>query len=384
MRVAILFGNRINAWHSTLFREASGQVKFVAFTSTEHLYPIDDLGIPVRALSPVNEVGSVVCRKRWNLRYRREHSEGFEFPLADLHESLSAFDILNSCETWTAHTLWALEAKRQYGSKLVVTVWDDIPFDGETKPVWRDTKKRCHECADAYVVYTGLARRGLVLEGVQEDRIHRVNPSVDLAQFCPGSEKNPLRESLNIAKEDLVLAYFGRLVWEKGIFTLLDALAEIKLRGEIRNLKVLFVGSGRDQAELKHRVRRAALKDHVRFVPSVAYAEMPQTINLADIVLLPSIPTRTWQEQFGMAVLEAMACGKPCIVSQCGGMPEMVGQDALLIPPGDYPALANSIMELAGSPRRRQQLGERARTRAEQQFSAIQNAERLVDIYQSL
>lgn len=99
----------------------------------------------------------------------------------------------------------------------------------------------------------------------------------------------------------------------------------------------------------------------------------------ADIYVMTSV-----YEPFGLVVAEAMAAGKPVIVTNVGGMPEIVGDAGLTVDARDVDALAEAMLKLLKDEELRRKLGEKARERIEKSFSAESVGERLVQIYGSL
>ena len=91
------------------------------------------------------------------------------------------------------------------------------------------------------------------------------------------------------------------------------------------------------------------LLERTRFLAQVPYAEMAELHRAADVFVLPSVPTREWQEQWGQSLLEAMATGTPAIASRTGGTPELLelGGLELLVAPGDPYELGNALLGLA-------------------------------------
>jgi len=106
----------------------------------------------------------------------------------------------------------------------------------------------------------------------------------------------------------------------------------------------------------------------------VSYDEMPQVYNMADVLALPSYPTMAWQEQFGMVLIEAMACGKPIITTMSGSIPEVVGDAGILIPSGDYFNLAENILRLMNDDSLRDALGKKALAMAGELYDAKKNS----------
>ncbi|HVM69082.1 MAG TPA: glycosyltransferase, partial [Gaiellaceae bacterium] len=133
----------------------------------------------------------------------------------------------------------------------------------------------------------------------------------------------------------------GRLVWEKGHYDVVRALA---LGGGERRL--LVVGDGRERARLLRYADELGVGDRVEIRPA-PYEEMPRLFGTAAVVVLASLATPTWEEQFGMVLAEAMAAGAPIVASRSGAIPEVLeGSAAALFDPGDWVALA----ELLASP----------------------------------
>jgi glycosyltransferase involved in cell wall biosynthesis len=119
--------------------------------------------------------------------------------------------------------------------------------------------------------------------------------------------------------------------------------------------------------ELLALVRESGLASQVTFV-SVSYSQMPALYNTVDVVLYPTIK----DEPFGLVPLEAMACGRPVVASNCGGIVESVrsGLTGWLVAPGDPEALAEKIADLLNDPDQAAAMGLAGRRRAEEMFSA--------------
>ncbi|MGH1355083.1 MAG: glycosyltransferase family 4 protein [Thalassovita sp.] len=157
----------------------------------------------------------------------------------------------------------------------------------------------------------------------------------------------------------------GRLVPEKGHTDLIAALALLKIPVE-----TVFCGGGPLQADL------AANAPDIRITGPLTHPQMMQEIAGADLVVVPS-----HFEGFGLTALEAMALSRPVIASTAGGLPEVLGDTGVLVPPGDPQALADAITDLLGNPDKRKSLGQAARQRAEKQFSAAAIASQLLSHY---
>jgi len=170
--------------------------------------------------------------------------------------------------------------------------------------------------------------------------------------------------------------YFGRLSDEKGIQTLMRAF--MVLRGS--SIKLLVVGEGPLEVELKS---LASSDSRISFTGYLSGERLRDAIRGALAVIVPS----EGYENMPMAVLESMACGKPVIGSRIGGIPELIqeGVDGFLFPPGNIEELRcrmDSIAEMPPASVRK--MGEDAREKVENEYSAELHYERLMTLYQKV
>lgn len=139
------------------------------------------------------------------------------------------------------------------------------------------------------------------------------------------------------------LVYVGRLVTEKGLWTLLEAMAAQRSATEL-----ILMGEGPLREPIEAYMRRGGHRFRVRFAGYVPPSEMRATLLEGCAVVVPSL----WEEPLGLVVWEALACGIPVIASAVGGIPEMIrdGGNGILVPKGDAGALAAAIDRLLGDP----------------------------------
>ncbi|GAA1059048.1 glycosyltransferase [Agromyces bracchium] len=141
----------------------------------------------------------------------------------------------------------------------------------------------------------------------------------------------------------ITVGFIGRLVPEKGLLLLLDALAR-----EPR-LRLRVAGTGPLASELPERAASAGVSDRVELVGAVDPADIPEVLRSFDVLAVPSLPTPSWTEQFGRVAIEAMACGVPVVASDAGALPDVVGGAGIVVPTGDAAALAEALVEASGS-----------------------------------
>jgi glycosyltransferase involved in cell wall biosynthesis len=172
-------------------------------------------------------------------------------------------------------------------------------------------------------------------------------------------------------------------LWTKGILSLANAAKLLLEDPEVRNLDPLFVlvGDGDDKEELQRSIALFGLEESFRLVGRQPYSELPAIHRLADVFVLPSISTKTIQEQFGIALIESMASGKPVVSTYCGAIEEVVGDAGLLVQPNDYLSLAESLRSLCLDEDFRLELGQLAISRVQQGFSSTSVSDKLAMAY---
>jgi glycosyltransferase involved in cell wall biosynthesis len=181
------------------------------------------------------------------------------------------------------------------------------------------------------------------------------------------------RRVLGVPNDALVVVQVGLLREGKGHRDLLDAVQELRARGEVPNLHVLVAGSGPLREELE---RAAGPEVHL-----LGYREDVSTLlHAADIVVQPS-----WFDALPTTLIQALAAGKPAVATGVGGIPEIVTPDCgILVRPRAPVELAQAIRALAHDPRRRTALGTAARRRYEEVFEATRWAARLQTLYREV
>jgi rhamnosyl/mannosyltransferase len=168
--------------------------------------------------------------------------------------------------------------------------------------------------------------------------------------------------------------FLGVLRPYKGLQILLRAMT--KVRG-----RLLIAGRGPHRAELEALAHRLGVADRVTFVGEVSETERRRLLNACDVFVLPALDRR---ESFGIAQLEAMACGKPVVSSDLPTGVSVVNRHertGLLVPPSDPDALADALNRLQGDEALRQELGRAARARVELEFSPEAMIERTLGVY---
>lgn len=194
---------------------------------------------------------------------------------------------------------------------------------------------------------------------------------VDPVTFSPPAQ--PRRE------DPVHIAYVGRLVPEKGVDVLLNALGEMG-----RGWRATLLGSGPDERRLRDRVASLNLTDRVSFRAWLPSTQMPEFYRAVDILVLPSLSRPNWTEQFGRVLIEAMASEVVVVGAAVGEIPHVIQDAGRLFPEGDVDALRAVLHDLMRSPSLRRSLGSQGRRRVLEHYTQQQVAEATVASYRKM
>lgn len=166
---------------------------------------------------------------------------------------------------------------------------------------------------------------------------------------------------------------------EKGLTVLLQAMARLAEPSGSPGCQLIIVGEGPSSKRLRDLGEELGVAPWVRFVG--ARRDVADLLPLTDVFVLPSL-----SEGFGIAIVEAMAAGRPVVATAVGGIPEIVlqGETGLLVPPGDPGALAGAVRQLLEQPDRAAAMGAKGRQRARERFSIATVVRRHEDLYETL
>ena len=186
-----------------------------------------------------------------------------------------------------------------------------------------------------------------------------VYSGIDLNNFTTDRVPQKQRSDMGLDDSDCILLFSGRVTEEKGILELIEAMNRLKDFPDIKLLVIgsSFYGNANNENEFFKtlKAKADALQDRIIFTGFVAYEQMPDYLQMADIAVIPSV----WDDPLPTTVLEAQAMGKPIISTRRGGIPEEVSTDnAILLHTDEHFVnnLATSILDLYKHPEKRQQM----------------------------
>jgi glycosyltransferase involved in cell wall biosynthesis len=212
--------------------------------------------------------------------------------------------------------------------------------------------------------------------GVPAMRIKVIYNGQEVFPPVAPEQRRCLRAELGLEEDEQVVGLVGSLYPIKGHKYLLEAVPRIlKLHPDTT---FLIVGRGELELPLKEEVNRCGLKNRVRFLG--LRDDVSALLSLMDIFVLPSL-----SEGLSIALLEAMAAGKPVIATDVGGNPEVVvdGETGFLVPPRDADTLAAKLLLLVADKHQARRLGKNGRRRVQQHFSFQSMVNNYQDLYEN-
>lgn len=227
---------------------------------------------------------------------------------------------------------------------------------------------------DNIIAISRAVKINLMEAGVPADMIKIIYNGLDLDKFK--DVKPRMRRDFNLTGGPII-GTVARLVPEKGHEYAIKAMPGVIK--EFPGAHLVIIGDGPLKENLQRMSEELGVDEHVSFL---GYQVQVESLEADfDVFVLPSV-----SEGLGLALLEAMALGKPVVASEVGGIPEVVknGISGLLVPPADEKALAQAIVSILSSKQRAYSLGEAARKAVYEKFSARVMVERTMEIYDKI
>ncbi|MBA9084536.1 glycosyltransferase involved in cell wall biosynthesis [Fontibacillus solani] len=309
--------------------------------------------------------------------------ERYCFEAAAAAFDLTKYDLIHTQDIVSTRALWRVKPK---STPLIATIHgclaEEFLYTGEI--TGKETLKWKYIAAEEFygavssdmtIVPTQWLKNLLIDEfGVAEHKLKVIPYGIDIKSF-----KKRLQQHVDLPVKEghKVFICPARLVTIKGHKYLLDALARLK---QVRSDWICFLlGNGPCRNELLVQRQALGLEQHVEFLGD--RNDVPAILGRGDIFVLPSI-----QDNLPFSVMEAQAAGKPIVVSNAGGIPEMVTHEetGLISPVGESEQMFKNLLRLMEDRDLRKRIGEQARRWAIQQWSTHTLMQRTMDVYSSV
>jgi len=299
----------------------------------------------------------------------------------------------------TPHQIWnphhwpaqwgAAWLKRRLGGK-VVWMCNDVPSfheQAQTSPLsaWRRLQYLYDRSQNRKVDLTLFLSHWAESQfrAIYDQPTRVVRSGSDPERFTPGGDRGKIRARFHFAPEDFVLLWLGIFMSHR---RLQDAIQAIQiLKSKNARVKLLLAGSDRSFPEyvvsLKAMARQLDVQDEVIFTGKVADEEIRDFYCACDAFLFPN-ENQTW----GLAVMEAMACGRPVLVSQGAAVHEVLTdqETAVLFPARDPEALAQKVQWLMADPQRRQTIAQKGMALVRENYNWSRFAEQNVAVFEEM
>jgi glycosyltransferase involved in cell wall biosynthesis len=225
------------------------------------------------------------------------------------------------------------------------------------------------------ICVSDMVRDSLCGLGYPARKTRVIHNAVDTQMFST-AKREAVRSRMGW-QDQFVITCVARLVPAKGQTFAINALPD--LVAVIPNIKLVFIGDGPDYTKCKKMACDLGVENYLVLMGS--RADVADLLAATDIYLQPSI-----KEGFCISFLEAMATGLACVGTQTGAMPSMIrdGENGLLIPPAQVPAIVDAVLQLAHDEILRARCAQAAKHTANTQFSPVKQARDTISVYQQM
>lgn len=232
---------------------------------------------------------------------------------------------------------------------------------------------------DQIIAPSNYVNARLVREGVPAKNVITLYNGVNLERFRNAPVANDIRTIHRLGANSVIVLAISQLIPEKGLDYLIDAAAITLKQGA--DVAFIHIGDGPGALEYLAKVRRLGIEERFIFAGLLNLTEISPILRQSDIF----IQACTWGEAFSLTILEALAAGKPAIVTRMGGNVEAIedGRNGILVAPRDAPAIANAIKALHDNPERRQSMGRESAIRSSY-FSVQRWVDETIGLYRRL
>jgi starch synthase len=379
-KVGVLRGPNLNPYEGQYFEKLTKYgFQPIGITTHDKEKNLPDITFPIRAGHNLRTLTKGKLKPLFSLagRVTKYNFESLNLRVIGLKKLTEDLDIIHSADIWYPFTYQAVKTCKP----TIATQWENIPFNIKSKPYIK-IQEYNRQHVTHFIAITEKAKKALTKEGVNQKKISVIPAGLDCKRFKPILKMSTTKS--DISNEATKILFVGRLTPEKGIFDLLKAFG-LMIRSH-QNIELIVVGTGTPniRRQIKKLVESLKIQDTVKFIGSVGYSGMAQIHNSADIFCLPSIETDFWAEQFGYALVEAMACEKPVVSTLTGSIPEIVknGVTGILVEQRSPVALQSAIEELLLNKEKREFLGKNGRAWVLENFEANKVAQQLATLYE--
>lgn len=271
----------------------------------------------------------------WYHRSLRKVMDDFKPDIVNIEEEHYSFVTYQVCRL-----------AKQLGAKTLFYTWQNIekkyppPFSWMEQRVFRQASAAVVGNEEAGVILRHKGFQGLIeclpQMGVNDDLFPKT--------LASAGEKDAQKRSLGLDEKIPWILYCGRLVPEKGVSLIVEALRS--LSSQKLSCGLALLGDGPERGAIEEAAKQLPPQIPVKMIPFVPSHKVVPWMVAADILCLPSITRPNWKEQFGRVLVEAMACSTVCVGSDSGEIPHVIADAGLVFAENNPESLALSLQKL--------------------------------------
>jgi glycosyltransferase involved in cell wall biosynthesis len=274
---------------------------------------------------------------------------------------------------------------RGFMEEVWLTSMGESGLDADHYLLTREAEGACMLAADAVVTIGEAMKAEIVARGVPADRISVIPNVVDSQRFTPGPRDGELARELGITADEVVVGYISSFQPYEDVETFVGAIKLLHSRG--RSVRGLWVGGeGVRLAAARRRVKAAGLEGVLSLPGRVPHGEIPRYHRLIDVFTVPRADSRVGRLVTPLKPFEAMASGRPVVVSRLEALLEIVteGETGMSYEAGNPGDLADVLDRLIADPELRRRLGDAERAWVVANRTVEQMGERYRVLYEGL
>lgn len=346
IKIALVRGDSLKEQEAALWEGLGDQFETTAFCGRKNVFPLHNINLEVVRLPATAD--------NFFLKNYFKYGFGQYQRMFGLEKKLIDFNIAHGVEAYNYYTLQCVRAKKKNPKLKVVANFVDNTFGrfeynywpGFISPpqYWRKKIngiiKETILGVDKFLAYSHDSAELAYEMGATQNQVEVVYPALTIEAGA-----GTLVETINL-KNSVFSLFVGRMVWEKGVYDVLYAWKMYLRETKQQNRKLVVVGDGKESLNFRRLVLELGLSDTVIPIGSISNKEIKQLYKHAHSFLLGSTPTRTWQEQFGYSLVDAILQGCPIISTTSGAIPEVVGSAGILVADANPVAFKKALLAL--------------------------------------
>ena len=273
-------------------------------------------------------------------------------------------------------------AAKLAGIPIIIHTVHGFAFHEESRPLtlwfYASLERIASHWCDKIVTVSEFHRKWALKLGIgNEEKVLAIPNGIPEERVVPKRSKEEIRKELNLTQEIVILST-GRLAPQKGLEYLIKSIPILFSKVK-KSFKVLLVGEGPLKSYLENLIKTLGIEQYVKFLGF--RNDIGNLLSISDIVVLPSL-----REGLSIALLEAMAAGKPIVATNIGSNSEVIkdGVSGLLVPSKDHKALAEAVMKILLNPDLAKKLGNSARVVYQNYYTEDRMLNEYVKLYKSL